>query len=215
MIALHDACIIYIMCVWKKKGESYDPMSTVPTAKHDAGNIVLCGCFSSQGIGNHVMGYDVSTTMFNGWRSVRRIVAFSFLPPYAHHICYIYIIQWDHAYTMLMGCFPSQGTGKSVRIQKIMRKEKYTQIFDENLKESLTRRLLKLSLGDYWKLQQDNDSKRTAKVVQKPFKENDMSILGWHTRSPDLNIIENLWQDLKARMLAMKPTSLTQLESVA
>ena len=50
-----------MMCVWRKKGESYNPMSTVPTVKHDAGN-VLCGCFSSKGTGNHVMGRGIPIT---------------------------------------------------------------------------------------------------------------------------------------------------------
>ena len=58
-------------------------------------------------------------------------------------------------------------------------------------------------------------TKHTAKVVQKSFKENDISVLEWHSRSPDVNPVENLWQDLKARMMARKPANSTQLESFA
>ena len=47
-------------------------------------------------------------------------------------------MQCDHAYIVLRGCFSYQGsrTGNPVRIQKVMRKQNYIQILDENLKES-------------------------------------------------------------------------------
>ena len=45
-------------------------------------------------------------------------------------------MQWDHAYTMLRGCFSYQDTVNPVRIQKIGRKESYIQILYETLKES-------------------------------------------------------------------------------
>ena len=77
--------------------------------------------------------HEVSTTMLDGWRHVHGIVGFC-LPPYLHHICYAYIIQYHHAYIMLRGCFSSQGTGNPARIQGIMRKDKYIQFLDENLK---------------------------------------------------------------------------------
>ena len=45
--------------------------------------------------------------------------------------------------------------------------------------------------------------------------ENDISVLEWHSLSPGLNPIENLWQDLKARMMARKPDNFIQLETFA
>ena len=34
MIPLHDACIRYMICIWGKKGEAYDPTNTASTIKH-------------------------------------------------------------------------------------------------------------------------------------------------------------------------------------
>ena len=87
----------------------------------------------------------------------------------------------------------------------------YIRILDENVKESAE----KLQLGHNWKYQQDNDPKHTAKVVQKWFKDNDVNVLEWPSQSPDLNPIEDLWRDLKTRVMARMPTNLTQLEVFA
>ena len=62
MIPLHDVCMTYMICIWQKKEEDYNPMSTVTSIKHDAGNIMLCGCFSSLDTGSPVMGRGIPMT---------------------------------------------------------------------------------------------------------------------------------------------------------
>ena len=65
--------------------------------------------------------------------------------------------------------------------------------------------LQKLQLDHNCKYQQDNEPKHTAKVVNKWIKYNDVIVLEWPSHSPDMN------RDLKTRVMARKPTNLTQL----
>ncbi len=35
--------------VWRRRNAAYDPKNTIPTVKHESGNIMLCGCFFCYG----------------------------------------------------------------------------------------------------------------------------------------------------------------------
>ena len=55
----------------------------------------------------------------------------------------------------------------------------------------------------------DNDPKHTSKVVTKWLKDNKVKVLEWPSQRPALNPIEDLWTELKKRVLARRPTNLT------
>ena len=81
----------------------------------------------------------------------------------------------------------------------------YREILANNLLPSV--RALKIGCG--WVFQHNNDPKHTARATKKHLK-----VLEWPSQSPDLNLIENLWSELKVRIAQRQPRNLKDLEKV-
>lgn len=64
-----------------------------------------------------------------------------------------------------------------------------------------------------WLLQQDNKPKHNSKFTKDYLKRRKLKILPWVTKSPDLNIIESLWTDLKGAVHARQSKNVTELEA--
>ncbi|KAK3517093.1 hypothetical protein QTP86_004153, partial [Hemibagrus guttatus] len=112
---------------------------------------------------------------------------------------------------MFWGCFSAGGPGNLITVNGTMKKEQYIKILNNNIRQSAE----KLGLGHQWTFQHDNDPNHTAKVVKKWIADKNINVLQWPSQSPDLNPIENLWRELKIRVMARRPSNLKELERIA
>ncbi|XP_063793867.1 uncharacterized protein LOC134949303 isoform X1 [Pseudophryne corroboree] len=109
---------------------------------------------------------------------------------------------------MLWGCIAASVTGNISRVEGKMDSIRFQQILDANLMPSVK----KLKLKRDWLLQMENDPKHTSKSTVDYIKRRNLKVLPWPSQSPDLNIIENLWIDLKRAVRHRQPRNLKELE---
>lgn len=83
---------------------------------------------------------------------------------------------------------------------------KYRAILEEHM---LPHSEEKMPAG--WLFQSDNDPKHTSRLVKSWFKDNNVNTLQWPSQSPDLNPIENLWEEVDRRIRRKNSTNLSDL----
>lgn len=106
------------------------------------------------------------------------------------------------------GSISGNGMGNFQFIDGIMTKEVYNNILVMNLPHSAST----AGINGRFVFQQDNDPKHTAAINKKWLVDNNIKTLEWPSQSPDLNIIEHLWANIKVRVGKRKPRNVQEMK---
>ena len=98
---------------------------------------------------------------------------------------------------MMWGCISWEGVGYATRIEGRMDADLYVSILENELQQSI--KYFKKRRHDLI-FQQDNNSRHTSKKAKTWFQDHRIHVMQWSAQSPDLNPVENLWQQLKQRL---------------
>lgn len=109
---------------------------------------------------------------------------------------------------MVWGCVSSAGVGNIHFIDGKMDRFQYLDILKQNVKQSAE----KLGILDSFSFYQDNDPKHTSHVAKLWLVYNCPKLLQTPAQSPDLNVIEHVWEELARKLYKNKYNTLAQLK---
>lgn len=114
---------------------------------------------------------------------------------------------------VVWGCITPWGVGRLHHIDGLMDAKKYIGILNTSLLGTLQDYSVEPQAIYF---QQDRDPKHTSKLASAWFASKHLDLLDWPPNSPDMNIIENLWDHLDRMVRAHSPlpTNLNQLWEV-
>lgn len=108
----------------------------------------------------------------------------------------------DPQYVTAWGCITSSGLGRLVRIEGNMSAQLYIEILNDNLLGTF--KDLGIKKKDVY-FQQDNNLRHTARLTQDWLHTKKVDVLSWLPSSPDMNIIEHVWNYLDRRVRTGDP----------
>ena len=106
---------------------------------------------------------------------------------------------------MVWGCISAKGMGRLHRIDGIMRAQEYVEILEDSFLGSLKDLGYRRTGNSGVIFQQDNDPKHKSRLAMSWFKRHRVKLLDWPPSSPDMNIIEHVWDQLDALIRARNP----------
>ena len=106
---------------------------------------------------------------------------------------------------MVWGCVMGQGMGRLHWIDRIMCSTDYVEILKKSYLGTLKDYNLKHSGPEGVRFQQDNDPKHTSKVTKEFFAKRRIKVLDWAPSSPDMNIIEHVWDQIDHLVRSCNP----------
>ena len=102
---------------------------------------------------------------------------------------------------MIWGCFTESGLGPLVKLEGRITAVIYVDILQNNLLSYIDT----LENKEDYIFQEDNAPIHTANIAKKWRRDNNIESLPWPAQSPDMNPIENLWDELDRQVWARKP----------